>query len=104
MTSYTEKFTDSDYDFPAEHWQHIRTTNPIESTFATIRHRTKKSRGCFSRETIIACVFKLACEAEKRWKRLYGYKRLAEVVNLVKFIDGVPEYEMSKNVNNLAVA
>jgi transposase-like protein len=85
------------YDFPAEHWQHIRTTNPIESTFSTIRHRTKKSRGCFSRETIIACIFKLACEAEKRWKRLYGYKRLAEVINLVKFIDGISEHEPNKN-------
>lgn len=92
------------YDFPAEHWQHIRTTNPIESTFATIRHRTKKSRGCFSRETIIACVFKLACEAEKRWKRLYGYKRLAEVIKLVKFIDGISEHEMINKVNNLEAA
>ena len=79
------------YNFPAEHWQHIRTTNPIESTFATVRHRTRKSKNCFSRDTIIACVFKLCKEAEKRWKRLYGYQRLADVINLVKFIDGLSE-------------
>ena len=86
------------YDFPAEHWQHIRTTNPIESTFATVRHRTKRSKNCFSRETILASVFKLCKEAEKRWKKLYGYKRLADVINLVKFIDGVPN---EKNEDNL---
>jgi putative transposase len=50
------------YDFPAEHWGHIRTTNPIESTFATVRHRTYKSKGCFSRTTILTMVFKL-CES-----------------------------------------
>ena len=85
------------YDFPAEHWQHIRTTNPIESTFATVRHRTKKSKNCFSRDTIIACVFKLCVEAEKRWKRLYGYKRLADIIRLVKFIDGIAESENNSN-------
>ena len=83
--------------FPAEHWQHIRTTNPIESTFATVRHRTKKSKNCFSRDTIIACVFKLCVEAEKRWKRLYGYKRLADIIRLVKFIDGIAESENNSN-------
>jgi len=77
------------YDFPAEHWQSIRTTNPIESTFATVRHRTSRSKGCFSRDTIIASVYKLIREAEKRWKKLYGHHRLADVINLVKFIDGV---------------
>jgi len=85
------------YNFPAEHWQSIRTTNPIESTFATVRHRTKKSKNCFSRDTIMACVFKLCKEAEKRWKRLYGYKRLADVINLVKFIDGIPENKSASN-------
>ena len=84
------------YDFPAMHWQHIRTTNPIESTFATVKHRTRKSRGCFSRETIVASTFKLLKEAEKRWKKLYGYKQLADVINLVKFIDGVDE----RTINN----
>jgi len=77
------------YDFPAEHWQSIRTTNPIESTFATVRHRTTRSKGCFSRDTIIASVYKLIKEAEKRWKKLYGHHRLADVINLVQFVDGV---------------
>ena len=84
------------YTFPAEHWASIRTTNPIESTFATVRHRTIKSKGCFSRDTIIASVFKLIKEAEKRWKKLYGHQRLADVINLVKFVDGVPEQAQSQ--------
>ena len=79
------------YNYPARHWPHIRTTNPIESTFATVKHRTRQSRGCFSRETMVASTFKLLKEAEKRWKKLYGYKQLADVVNRVKFIDGVDE-------------
>jgi transposase-like protein len=77
------------YSFPAEHWQSIRTTNVIESTFATVRHRTIKSKNCFSRDTIIASVFKLLQDAQKRWKKLYGHHRLAEVINLVKFVDGI---------------
>jgi putative transposase len=95
------------YDFPAEHWAHIRTTNPIESTFATVRHRTKKSKNCFSRDTIIASVFKLCKEAEKRWKRLYGHGRLADVIDLVKFTDGVREVKLEENnnkENNLCTA
>lgn len=96
------------YDFPAEHWPSIRTTNPIESTFATVRHRTVKSKGCFSRDTIIASVFKLLQEAQKRWKKLYGHHRLTDVVNLVKFIDGVSEQEhkklQQKNQENLHAA
>ncbi|MFZ3067085.1 MAG: IS256 family transposase [Gammaproteobacteria bacterium] len=61
------------YDFPAEHWAHIRTSNPIESTFATVRHRTYKSKGCFSRTTILTMVFKLCESAQKRWHRLRGF-------------------------------
>ena len=79
------------YDFPAEHWTHLRTTNPIESTFATVRLRTVKTRGCLSRQTMLTMVFKLCQSAEKRWRRLRGYKLLAEVIRGVKFIDGVPE-------------
>ena len=56
------------YDFPAEHWKHLRTTNPIESTFATVRHRTVRSKGCLSNRTAIAMVFKLAQAAEKSWR------------------------------------
>ena len=58
------------YDFPAEHWKHLRTTNPIESTFATVRHRTVRSRGCLSNRTALAMIFKLAQAAEKSWNRL----------------------------------
>jgi len=68
------------YDFPAEHWQHIRTTNPIESTFATVRLRTAKTRGCVSRTSILAVVFKLGQSAQKRWQRIRGYRRLPEVI------------------------
>lgn len=89
------------YDYPAEHWVHLRTTNPIESTFATVRHRTKKSRNCFSRTTVIACVFKLLREAEKRWRCLNGKNRIAQVINLEKFIDGIHESEITKQQNHL---
>jgi len=85
------------YQFPAQHWVHIRTTNPIESTFATVKHRTRKSKNCFSRNTIIASTFKLLQEAQKRWKRLYGYKCLAEVINLKKFVDGVMVDSVTQN-------
>lgn len=76
------------YDFPAQHWMHIRTTNPIESTFATIRHRTRQTKGCGSRTTTLTMVFKLARSAEKRWKRLHGYKLIDKVIRGVKFRDG----------------
>ncbi|MGH8528468.1 MAG: IS256 family transposase [Nevskiales bacterium] len=77
------------YDFPAEHWIHIRTTNPIESTFATIRHRTERTKGCASRSSLLGLTFKLAMSAEQSWSRLRGFERLAEVVAGVKFIDGM---------------
>ena len=79
------------YDFPATHWQHIRTTNPIESTFATVRLRTAKTRGCVSRSTILSMVFKLGLSAEKGWRKLRGFRQLADVINNVKFIDGIDE-------------
>lgn len=84
------------YNFPAEHWQHIRSTNPIESTFATIKHRTKQARGCYSKETLLAAFFKLAIQAEKKWHRLNGYKRINEMLNNVTFIDGISEHEVDK--------
>lgn len=68
------------YDFPAEHWRHIRTTNPIESTFATVKLRTAKTRGCLSRKTAFTMVFKLLESAQKRWKKLRGPNRVAEVI------------------------
>lgn len=76
------------YDFPAEHWLHVRTTNPIESTFATVRHRTRQTKGCGSRRATMAMVFKLALEAEKRWRRLNGSQLIAKVIEGVKFVDG----------------
>jgi transposase-like protein len=76
------------YDFPAEHWQHVRSTNPIESTFATVRLRTNKTRGCLSRDTALAMVFKLVKSAERHWRRLNGTNRLGEIIEGVKFKDG----------------
>jgi transposase-like protein len=76
------------YDFPAEHWVHIRTTNPIESTFATVRLRTKRARNCGSRETTLAMVYKLLESAQKNWKRIKGFNLLTLVVNNVEFKDG----------------
>jgi transposase-like protein len=81
------------YDFPAEHWKQLRTTNPIESTFATVRHRTKKVKGCFSRTRILTMVFKLCQSAQKRWIRLYGLQRLAEVIRGVNFVNGESQTE-----------
>ena len=78
------------YDFPAEHWKHIRTANPIESTFATVRLRTSKTKGCLSRQTALAMVFKLAKSAERHWRRLDGSQRLAQVIDGVRFRDGEP--------------
>ena len=77
------------YDFPAEHWVHIRTTNPIESTFATVRLRTAKTRGCLSRETASTMVFKLTLCAQRTWRKLNGSNWLAEVSEGVKFEDGI---------------
>lgn len=79
------------YDFPAEHWRNIRTTNPIESTFATVRLRTEKVRGCFSAQSVITMAFKLCQCAQKRWIRLHHPQRLAEVIEGVKFVNGVQE-------------
>jgi len=76
------------YDFPAEHWRHLRTTNPIESTFSTVRLRTKKVRGCFSRTTVLTMGFKLIESAQKRWQRLHSSQRLAEIIEGVQFVDG----------------
>jgi len=86
------------YDYPAEHWVHIRTTNPIESTFATVRLRTKRSRNCASRDTTLAMVFKLLQSAQKRWKRIKGFRKLELVVNNVQFRDGVQVNDQSNRL------
>jgi transposase-like protein len=77
------------YDLPAEHWPHLRTTNPIESAFATVRHRTIRAKGCLSNKTAIAMIFKLAQAAEKSWRRLKGHAQLPKVILGVRFNDGV---------------
>jgi putative transposase len=79
------------YDFPAEHWKHLRTTNPIESTFATVRHRTIRTKGCMSNTTAIAMVFKLIEAAQRSWRRLDGHAFLPKVIYGVKFRDGIEE-------------
>ncbi len=79
------------YDFPAEHWVHLRTTNPVESTFGTVRLRTAKTRNCLNRRTMLAMVFKLCQAAQANWRRLQGYKLIADVLRDVRFIDGVRE-------------
>lgn len=76
------------YDFPAMHWQHIRTTNPIESTFATVRHRSQKTKGCGSRAATLSMVYKLGISAEKSWRKLKGHELISKVIEGVKFKDG----------------
>jgi putative transposase len=78
------------YAFPAEHWKHVRSTNPVESTFATVRLRTSKTKGCLSRATGLAMAFKLAKSGEGHWRRLNGSERLAEIIRGVRFRDGEP--------------
>ena len=79
------------YDFPAEHWVHLRTTNPIESTFSTVRLRTARTKGCGSRTACLTMVFKLAQCAERHWHRLNGKDLIAEVIEGIKFVDGIKE-------------
>lgn len=77
------------FNFPAQHWQSIRTSNPIESAFATIRHRTKRTKGCLSRDGMLHMMFKLGKCAEKSWRKLRGFVHLADVIDGVDFINGI---------------
>ena len=77
------------YDFPAEHWVHIRTTNPIESTLSTVRLRTDKTRGCLSRQTTLTMVFTLCQSAQKRWRRLHGVQHMMDVLEGAEFQDRI---------------
>ena len=81
------------YDFPAEHWKHIRTSNPIESSFATVRHRTGKTKGCLSRKTGLAMAFRLMMSAQVKWRKLDGANRLPEVVQGIAFKDGIKQLQ-----------
>ena len=82
------------YDYPAENWQHIRTTNPIESVFATARLRTAKTKDCGSRITTLTMAFKLMQTVQKKWFRLRAYNLLADVINGVKFVNGIKHFCM----------
>jgi transposase-like protein len=77
------------FDFPAEHWDHLRTANPIESVFATVRHRTVRAKGCLSQKTARIMVFKLVMAASKTWRRLKGQNRLPMLIEGVRFADGI---------------
>ena len=85
------------YDFPAEHWDHLRTTNPIESVFATVRHRTVRTKGSLSSTTARLMVFKLVIAASKTWRRLKGTNQLPKVIAGVKFNDGIEVIRMPAN-------
>ena len=92
------------FDFPAEHWHHLRTTNPIETVFSTVKHRTKKTKGHGSRAACLAMIFKLAESAQKNWRRLAGSKLLADVIRGVNFKDGVRVDTIQNNDDNQSVA
>jgi putative transposase len=77
------------FDFPAEHWTHLRTSNPIESAFATVRHRTVRMKGALSQDTARLMVFKLVMAASKSWRRLQGQNQLPKLVSGVTFRDGI---------------
>lgn len=87
------------YAFPAEHWPSLRTTNPIESTFGTIRHRTSRTKGCLTRDGMLHMMFKLGQCAEKTWRRVRGFKQLPKVIKGIQFIDG-----MEKNTRDSVAA
>ena len=81
------------YNFPAEHWKHTRTTNPIESTCATVRLRTVKTKGCLNRKTALAMTFKLISSAKRKWRKLNGSDQLADIIDGVPFKDGIKKLE-----------
>ena len=81
------------YDFLAEHWKHIRTTNPIESAFATVRHLTGKTKGCLSRKTGLAVAFKLMMSAQGKWRKLDGSNRVPEIMQGIAFVDGIRQLQ-----------
>lgn len=87
------------YAFPAEQWPSLRTTNPIQSTFGTIRHRTIRTKGCLTRDGMLHMMFKLGQCAEKTWRRVRGFKQLSKVIEGIQFIDG-----MDPNTMNSAAA
>jgi transposase-like protein len=85
------------YDFPVEHWDHLRTSNPIESVFATVRHRTVRTKGTLSQKTVKIMVFTLIRAASKTWRRLKGANQLPRLIEGVKFVDGVASNDAREN-------
>jgi putative transposase len=81
------------YDLPTEHWKHIRTINPIESTFATVRHRTGKTKGCLIRKTGLAMAFQLKMSAQTKWQKLDGANRMPEMIQGIEFKDGIKQLQ-----------
>ncbi|MDO5759312.1 MAG: transposase, partial [Rhodobacterales bacterium] len=81
------------HDYPAEHWKHIRTSNPIGSMVATVRHRTKRTKGCLSRKTGLAMAFKLMMSAQKKWRKRDGQNRLPEIIQGIEFRDGIRQLQ-----------
>lgn len=79
------------YAFPAAHWPSLRTTNPIESTFGTIRHRAARTKGCLMRDGLLHMMFKLRQCAEKNWRRLRGFLKLPKVIPAIQFTDGIEQ-------------
>ena len=85
------------YDFPAEHWIHLRTSNPIESVFATVRHRTVRTKGALSQKTAKLMAFTLIQAASKKWLRLKGRNQLPKLIEGIKFNDGVEVTDANEN-------
>ncbi|OZB21882.1 MAG: IS256 family transposase, partial [Acidiphilium sp. 34-64-41] len=81
------------YDYPAEHWEHLRTSNPIESVFATVRHGAIRTKGALSQDTARFMVFKLVTAAAKTWRRLNGENQLPKVIQGITFRNGVEVIE-----------
>lgn len=81
------------HDFPAEHWKHIRTTDPLESTFATVQHRSAKTKGCLSRKTGLAMAFKLMMSAQAKWRKLDGANRLPQIIQRIEFKEGIKQFQ-----------
>lgn len=90
------------YDFPAEYWIHLRTTHPIESTFAIVRHRTTRRKNCVWRSTLLGLAFKLVQEAEKSWRRIRRRERIAELMSGVVFKDSEPVKQKEQQQQPLA--
>lgn len=85
------------YDFPAEHWDHLRTSNPIESVFATVRHRTVRTKGALSQKTAKLMVFTLVRAASKKWRKFNGRNQLPRVIEGVTFTDGVAQGDANES-------